>query len=140
MAFTDGQRVQIRLVLGYPDVFRYYNPRLESCFDVIGGRPDTQAAVEDLLTKIAALDTKLGAIINLAGLKRAEDVEWFQAMNAKMSAPMTAVATLGRIYISRLSSLMGVPIWGDFFGEGGYAGDAYIGAGNQRSGGMIPLG
>lgn len=140
MAFTEPQRVQIRLMLGYPDVFRSYNPRLEGVFDVIGSRPDTQAAVVDLLTKIAALDLQLGTILSLAGLKRAEDVEWYQALNTKMSAPMQAVATLGRIYIGRMSALMGVPIYSDFFGTGGYAGDNYMGIGNQQSGGVIPLG
>mgnify|MGYP003534394906 FL=1 len=141
MAFTEAQRVKLRKFLGYPVVFRSYNPRLESAFDVIGGRPDTQASVEDLITKIDAVDLTLASALSLAGLKRAEEVEWYQAMSGKgISAPMAAAMAQGRMLIGRLSTTFGVPVESDYFGSGGYSGDNFMGAGMQRSGGMIPLG
>lgn len=141
MAFTEAQRVKLRKFLGYPDVYRQYNPRLESAFDVIGGRADTQASVEDLITKIDAVDLSLTNALALAGLKRAEEVEWYQAMSGKgISAPMAAAIAQGKMLIGRLSTTFGVPIYSDYFGIGGYPGDAYMGTGNQRSGGMTPLG
>lgn len=141
MAFTEPQRVKLRAFLGYPDVFRQYNPRLESDFDVIGGRPDTQAYIETLITAIDAVDAVVNNALSLAGLRRAEEVEWYQAAVANgNSAPMEAACARGRVLVGRLSTAMGVPIYSDYFGKGGYAGDNYMGAGNQRSGGMIPLG
>lgn len=141
MAFTEAQRVDLRKYLGYPDVYRQYNPRLESAFDVIGGRPDTQASIEALMVKIAAVDLAFSNALSLAGLKRAEEVEWYQAMVGKgISAPMAAAMALGRILIGRLSTTFGVPVYSDYFGPGGYSGDAYMGPGMQRSGGMTPLG
>lgn len=141
MAFTEAQRVKLRAYLGYPDVYRQYNPRLESAFDVIGGRPDTQASIEALLTAIAAVDTTLTNLLALAGLKRAEEVEWYQAMSGNgNSAPMEAACRQGRRLIGRLSTAFGVPVMGDYFGSGGYQGDNFMGPGFQQSGGVTPLG
>jgi hypothetical protein len=141
MAFTEAQRVKIRAYLGYPDVYRQYNPRLESAFDVIGGRSDTQTYVENLLTKLDALDLSLTNLLALAGLRRAEEVEWYQAMSANgNSAPMEAACAQGRRLVGRLSTAFGVPVYSDYFGKGGYPGDAYMGPGMQQSGGIVPLG
>lgn len=140
MAFTEGQKVTLRLLLGYPDIFRQHNPRLESVFDVIGARPETQAVIVDLIDKVAAIDPQLVSLLQFAGLKRAEDVEWYQNLSSKWSAPQEAVRAQGRMLIGRISRLMGVPILGDYFGTGGYPGDWFMGSSNQMSGGILPLG
>jgi hypothetical protein len=140
MAFTEGQKVTLRLLLGYPDIFRQHNPRLESVFDIIGERPETQAAVETLIEAVVDFDPQLVSLLQFAGLKRAEDVEWYQNLSSKWSAPQEAVRSHGRMLIGRISRLMGVPILGDYFGTGGYPGDWFMGSGNQMSGGVVPLG
>lgn len=141
MAFTESQKVTLRLLLGYPDVFRQHNPRLEGVFATIGARPDTQTAIEDLLTKIATIEPQIASLLGTAGLKRAEEVEWFQAFAGSWSAPQEAVATVGRMYIARISRLMGVPVLGDYFGTQGFPGDWFMAPSNQTSGGgLIPLG
>lgn len=140
MAFTDTQKAKLRMFLGYPDVFRQYNPRLESVFDVIGARPEVQTLVEDLITRIEAADAAITSALDYAGLKRAEDVEWYQAAT-KFSAPQDAARALGKMLVGRLSGMMGVPPWRDYFGTEGYPGDAFMSTGNQMTGGgMIPLG
>lgn len=141
MAFTEAQKVTLRLLLGYPDVFRQHNPRLEGVFATVGARPDTQAVVEGILTKIAEIDPQIVDLLGTAGLKRAEDVEWFQAFSGKWSAPQEAVAAVGRMHIARLSTIFGVPILADYFGSQGFPGDWYMAGPNQTSGGgMFPLG
>lgn len=125
MAFTEAQKVKLRQYLGYPDVYRDANPRLESAFSVIGERPDTQAAVEVILTSLAAVELSITAALSTAGLKRAEDIEWYQAGAA--GSQIEGRRSEGRAHCSRLSIMFGVPILCDAFGRSGYQGDGYMG-------------
>jgi hypothetical protein len=52
---------------------------------------------------------------------------------------MSAKAAEGRRFASRLSILFGVPLWSNYFGTGGYAGDAFMGIRHQY-GGPLKLG
>ena len=55
MAFTDDQLTMIRQVLGYPDVFRQYDPRLESAFVSVGNLP-----TEDLVCMFESMGVRTG--------------------------------------------------------------------------------
>lgn len=125
MAFTEAQKVKIRFYLGFPDVFRYANPRLESALDVVGGRPDTQAEVEKILARLVVIETAIESSLSTAGLKRAEDVEWYQGGAA--GTQIEGKRSEGKSYCSRLSILFGIPLQADAFGTGGYQGDNWMG-------------
>jgi hypothetical protein len=135
VAFTDAQRVKIRLYLGYPIINRYRDPRLEGAIDVVGQEPEAQAQAEAILTTIASVDTSLASSLTTAGFKRVDKIEWYP--NGSSSGPGPAISAKraeGRRHVGRLSTLMGVPIGDDYFGERGYGGDAYMGIGHQYGG------
>lgn len=118
MAFTEAQRVKLRSFLGWPDVHQQYNPYLEGTFTTIGARPDTQARVESVITAIEAVETKLKAVaISFAGLKRAEDIEWYPSGQA--GGQIDVLRSEGRRLVGQLSTIFGVEIKSDYFGAGG---------------------
>lgn len=123
MAFTEAQKVKLRLYLGYPDTFQQNNTRLESAFTVIGGRAATQTEVESVLASLANIETTIVSSLTSAGLKSVGRgaVEWYQ--NAEIKAKRNE----GRAYCGRLSIIFGVPLAGDAFGTDGYRGDGWMG-------------
>jgi hypothetical protein len=137
MAFTETQRVAIRGYLGAPDVFRDHDTRLESALTVIGERPEAQAAVEAIMVQIVAASTEVTNAMTTAGLKRAEDLEWYQAGSG--GSELETKRSIGRMHIGRLSRMLGVELRGDYFGPDGYAGDGWASLGSQY-GGMISMG
>lgn len=148
MAFASAQLSRLRSLLGYPDLHRYRNTRLEAAFAVVGADAAAQAAVEAIVAEIDDFDAKLVAsssVIQSAGLKRAEDVEWYpsgmKGNSSGLTAPMLAIIDQGRIRIGRISTLFGVPVYADYYGRYGYPGDSFMSAANQRGmGGMFGLG
>ncbi len=135
MAFTDAQKAKIRRYLGYPDVFRYANTRLESAIDVVGGRAEVQALVEADLAALDTIDAKLSSVASSqGGLKRIDDIEFYEGQ------AVSQIRSDGRRMAGRLSITFGVPIEGDVFGSGGYTGDGWSGACHQYGGGMFRLG
>ncbi len=144
MAFTEAEKVKMRLFLGFPDVFQQSNPRLESVFDVIGSRADTETKVREIITAIEAADTKVNNVLAQAGVKRVDEVEFFQSSKGSNAAVDDARRN-GRMHVGRLSIILGVPKQGDIFGETGYEGDKWARSGfqyggNSPNGGMVPLG
>lgn len=135
MAFSEAQKAQIRRYLGYPDVFRYANTRLESALDVVGGRPDTQALIESDLTALAVIETQLTNAVASGGIKKVDEIEFFEI------GQTSKIRSDGRRICGRLSITLGVPLAGDAFGEQGYGGDEFMGTGFQYgSGGMFGVG
>jgi hypothetical protein len=140
MALTATQQAQIRQFLGYPDLFRYKNVRLEGA---INGNlsAEAEALIVTQLTQLAAIDTALvsGVGIKSAGIKKADEVEFFGAM-----VTINSLRSLGRMVAGRIGTTLGVPFFSDYWSAAGYPGDSYSnilgngGAGN--GGGSIPLG
>lgn len=127
------QKAQIRLFLGYPDHFRYKSTRLEGVLDNLSPEAETQVA--ELIGQIKDIETQaLSAGTVNAGLKRVDEI-WFETGTTRV----TTVRKTGRHYVSRLSILLGVPIYSDYFGGGGYEGDSFT-QGGARRGGFYGLG
>src|SRR5690349_13338700 len=110
MAFSEEREVQIRIYMGVPDLHRYRNTRLEDAIKIVGERPTSQAAVEAMLDSLAAVETSLVSARDTAGMKRAEEVEWYrrEEIDSKRDE--------GRMLCGRLSNFLGVPLLGDAFG------------------------
>jgi hypothetical protein len=140
MAFTDAQKVKIRVYLGVPSINRFRDPRLEGALDVVGADPEAAAEVLAILAKLATVETALDDATSTAGLKRADEVEWYPGKGQTGSAAIDAQRNVGRRWCSRLSQLLGVPIVNDAFGTLGHGGDWFFGRGAQGTGGMTPLG
>lgn len=143
MAFTAEQRRDIRHYLGFPDVFRGANSRLEDAMDVIGGRPEVVEQVEAILAEIAAVIAALSpssssGLHTRAGIRKVDEIEFFGDSGRGNVAAME-MRNLGRQWVGRLSIVMGVPIVHDIFGSTGYVDDSWGGRAFQV-GGLIPLG
>ena len=141
MALTATQQAQIRQYLGYPDLFRYKNVRLEGA--ITGNlSADAEALIVAQLAQLVTIDAALvsGTGLTSAGIKKVDEVEFFGAM-----VTINTLRALGRTVAGRISTTLGVPFYSDYFGPGGYPGDAYSdilgmpGSGGER-GGSIPLG
>jgi hypothetical protein len=138
MAFSSLQKVKIRLYLGYPNLFRYKHTRLESAMDAVD--PDAETLVAADLVILDTIYTQLsGVVVSNSGIKKVDEVEFFGG-----SEERDGVRSSGRQVISRISTILGVPIYADVFGEMGYPGDAWSDLGGlggaTRGGGVIPLG
>lgn len=132
---TDTQKAQSRLYLGYPDHFRYKHTRLESVLDNLS--PEAEVQVASALASIATVEAAIIDSVDLAGVKRVDEI-WFE--NGWMRS--SQVRKYGRMYVSRLSIIMGVPVYSDVFGTQGYLGDSFSGSGGgaRNGGGFFGLG
>jgi len=123
MAFTVEEREKIRKYLGYPNVYIYANPRLENAIDLVGQSATLVADVQDILADLVKIKLKFGNnIINTAGLKRAEDIEWYGDSSENVE---TIVSKVGEMLCGQLSVIFGVPINVRIFSGAGYDGDAW---------------
>lgn len=119
--FTDAQKALIRRYLGYPDVYRQANPRLEGALDVVGSRSETQALVEGDLAALVAIEAKLsGSVLSSAGVRKVDEIEFFERGN------LETTRSEGRRICGRMSALFGVPLCADVFGTQGYRSDAWM--------------
>jgi len=139
MAFTTPEKARIRHALGYPQVYRFEDPRLEGALDTVGQDVDAVAIVQDLLAKIDDVRTKVHNVaLGSAGLKALDkgDVELYG--KNEQTAGMRAI---GRGYCAELSGLFGIPLGTDIFGEAGYTGDRWAQSnGRSRFSGLCGLG
>jgi len=144
MALSTAQQAQIRMALGYADIYRYKNPRLEGVLAPGLLSADAEALVDGILVQLTAVDAALigaggnpGIAQQAAGVKKVDEIEFFEGRTIR------DLRRVGRMLVTRLSNILGVPLYSDVYGEGGYPGDSYskegLGSGNG-GGNMIPLG
>ncbi len=141
MSLTAMEKARVRLYLGLADQFRYLDSRLESVLNN-DLSPEGEILVQEALAALVLVETQmLGAPILNAGVKRVDEVWFFE--NGSNSA-LKGVCAAARPFISRISIITGVPIYGDAFGSGGWPGDTFSELGGMPSrsgrGGAIPLG
>jgi len=124
-----AEKARIRQLLGYPDEFRYANTRLESVLTTISDEAVDQARA--IVANVATIDTLISTIgLANIGLKRVDEI-WFTDGVTQINQQRKA----GRIYISQLSILLGVPVYGDYYGSSGYPGDSFSGLGGRNANG-----
>lgn len=114
MALTDDQKASVRYYLGWPDVNRMADLRLEGAMGSVSTQAVTQIAA--LLASLATLDAALlgTSAISAAGLKSVDNggVEWFSATSAQAS-----VNAQGRRLVARLAAILQISIKVDVFGS-----------------------
>ena len=122
MAFTGAQKTLIRHYLGYPQVYRASNPRLESAITVVEADADASALAVSILADITSAHSNYLQAISVAGIRTLDkdDVGFFDKNLA-----IAGKAAIGRACVSRLSILFGVPIVNDIFSPLGYQGDGW---------------
>lgn len=123
-----AEKQKIRLYLGYPAEFRYANTRLEGILTTVDDEAVDQ--IRGLLTSIAYVDDLIFTIgITNVGLKQVDEIHFFDGVTQ-----INQQRKAGRIYIARLSIILGVPPYGDYYGGTGYPGDSFSGLGGQANG------
>jgi hypothetical protein len=136
MAFTSAQKALFRRYLGYPDLWRYKNTRLEGAMDTAGEDADAVVLLLADLEKLVEIDTKIfSSGISGAGVKSVDEIEFFEG--GASGSVLTGLRNLGRSVAGRISTTLGVPFYADYFGTGGYPGDGFMGG---SGGNLIPLG
>src|SRR5690349_6720682 len=119
--FTALEKAKIRTYLGYPDLFRYKNTRLESALDALS--PEGETLVRENLTKLATIDdTTIAEAFANGRLKRVDEIEWHAATSTQLSDHDLALLQ-ARLWAGRISTIFGVPFYADAFGDEGYPGD-----------------
>lgn len=130
---TGAQKTAARSYLGYPNIYRDMNTRLESTFAELDA--DAEAQFDTLLTAIAAADAALQLAITGGGsVKKVDEIEYFGPSQFQLDTVGQA-RKRARELVGRLSILLGVPIYSDYFGEGGYLGDNFSAGGMPGGGG-----
>jgi len=144
MALSSMAKAKIRLYLGYPNQFRYKNTRLESTFDSIDD--DAEVLLRDLLNRFDDLDELIDKSSGDATgtLKRVDEIEFYPNANASKSGGIVGIQLeQAKRLVTRISTILGVPIYADIFSRSGYPGDRFSDLGGLGSGGskgIVPLG
>ena len=144
MALSSVEQTAIRSYLGYANLHRYQHTRLEGTFGALDA--DGENAVRAILTELTTLDAAIGtaALSGARGaLKAVDEVEWYAPKDSMVK--VVGFVERGRMLLTRLSLILGVPLYGDYFGSLGYPGDTYSdfglsGPNNTGRGGIIPQG
>lgn len=139
---SSQEKAQIRLYLGYPNQFRYKHTRLESTFDSIDA--DAETLLRDLLQRFGDLDELIdSSSANATGtLKKVDDVEFYPNANASLAGGVVGIQIAqAKRLVTRISTILGVPIYADIFSGKGYPGDTFSELGGMgAASNIIPLG
>ena len=114
MAFSNEQVQQIRLYLGYSLIFNDDLYFLTSALALVGSDSVKQGMVEGYLSKVQEAEDKVAEATQAAGIKKADEVEFFNA-----SGQVAGYITEGKRAISRISLILNVPVAADYFGTQG---------------------
>lgn len=139
---TGAERTKARSYLGYPNLFRFKNTRLESTFEQLDA--DAEVLFRAYLVQLVAADTAIGGSLAGVGgssststatigqsIKKVDEIEFYAAGSSTSSSSEPAktgidwARSIGREYAGKLSILLGVPLYSDYFAEGGYLGDTF---------------
>lgn len=108
MALTEDQMAQVRMRLGYPATSRAGNGSfLERAMR--GLNASEEAIVVGALAKMTSADDGLDAALGNQGYKRVEDIEF------SGDQQLRAYRTQGRMYVQRISSVLGCEILKDTY-------------------------
>lgn len=129
------EKQRIRIYLGYASAWKDEHTRLESILD--SSEPESEVQIRECLAGLATVDGKLlTTAVSLSGIKKADETEFFNTTSVR-----TELHSIGRQLINRISIILGVPIYSDYYGKTGYLGDSFSPfGGRQGGGGIIPLG
>jgi hypothetical protein len=120
MALIEAQKVQVRKYLGYPSLYSNSFFALNSALDVISA--ELQTEVEAILASLVIVESKLAGTLTTAGLSSVGqgDPEWYEG------AKLKEIRAEGRRFCARLSSLLGIFLRDDAFGESGSSGGSDV--------------
>lgn len=115
MAFTNTEKDLLRTYMGFPKLWSQANSVFETIMDTIDGINDggaTEASIRAILTKLAAIETKLDVNSNLMLAHEVTDeVKYDGGRNAML------LRSEGRKLIQQLSIRFSIRAGKDYFGN-----------------------
>jgi hypothetical protein len=117
------------MFLGYPNLYRYKNTRLESAILALDSA--SQPLIEAEILNIQAVDAKIVEALDRVGVKKVDEIELFGS-SKDSSDSLDRIRSVGRQRIGHISVILGVPINTDYYSTKGYPGDSF------SAGGMGP--
>jgi hypothetical protein len=136
---TPREKSKIRLYLGHPDGYRFQNTRLESILNNLSEEAHEllRECLEHLATVETAIVSGTSSPISAAGIKRVDEIWFFESKTGGTSGGFASLKEAGRFYVGRISIITGVPVAGNAFG-GSFAGDSF--APGNGGGNAFPFG
>lgn len=126
MAFTNAEKTKIRRYLGFSELWKQIDMRLESQLDALPlTNPDAETEVRTTLTRIVAIDEA----IQSKALTRLDASEIIGEVKLLGPAQLTALRAQGRMLVNQIAITFSVEPFRDYFDEGG-----------GSMGGMIQMG
>jgi len=106
VALSSAQKTKILRLLGWPygtlvSTSLDYSNIVKRQLDGISG--DAQTEVESLLTRLDTIDTQLDAKLKQAGIKRLDDIEFYQDSHKVLKSEKNRV-------LIDLATLIGIPM------------------------------
>lgn len=106
MAFTVAERVQIRMYIGFSNIFLQQDPRLENAITAVqsiadgGVQPttDAEAMVRAILVKLTSNDASIDALADFSGATAADKGD----AEIDAAREQARLQSVGRMYIARL--------------------------------------
>lgn len=122
MAWTDTQKANVRLYLGWPARFWQTDSRLEQAMNAINDKAEELAICTGLLTDLADIDTKITACYTRLKALRAGKIQ------LPGTGELAALRSEGRRLSGRLAATLGVAVRHDCWsGRGPSAFSSYDG-------------
>ncbi len=133
---TNGQRMQIRLYLGWSERFHQTDSQLEQAMNALDSSQSTDAEALILTVIMALIDIDTRLVDALRRLKAT------QVASITLPGPMeiAMLRSEGRRLVGRIASLLGVEVRHDVFSGSGPMARAGVHGMYQVGGGMPPLG
>ncbi len=115
---NNSQKSAVRMALGHSDLFRLADTRLESILSSDSLSDEAEALIVTQLNSLAQVEAFiLGNSISTAGIKRIDVIELYQGRSS------SEIRGYGRMYVGRISTILGCPVVRDIFASGGYCGN-----------------
>lgn len=111
--FTQAEETQIRLYLGYPQIYQDLYSHVQDSIDLVGANEAASEKVSTILQRLELVDTALDeGAVDTAGIQELiGDLSYFEQGSIK------DLRTIGKGLVTKLSIIMGVQTKGDYFGS-----------------------
>ena len=108
MAFTEADRVNIRIYLGFGSLFLQADSRLESAISAIqsvadgGTRPtsDAETSLKAILTKLQAIDNNIDSLAVQQGATAVDEIK------VDAARELARLRMVGRSYVNRMALML----------------------------------
>lgn len=126
MAFSNAEKTRIRRYLGFSELYRQIDTRLETQLDALpANNPDAETQVRALLGRVGAIDDAIQG----KALTRLDASEIIGEVKLLGPEQLRALRTQGRMLINQIAITFDLTPLRDYFDEGGGSMGGFIALG-----------